>query len=348
MDIVKQSVGIDVSQKELVVCLGKMDSEFNPELYAFKVFKNTEHGHKSLLIWVKAHTLEEVKLRFVMEATGVYHESFAYFLDEKGYDFSVVLPNKISNYIRTLNLNTKTDKSDSKAIAMFGLERKLDKWHQPKKIFREMKQLTRERDQVVHERTKVKNQSHAEKAEARPNKKSLERLNERLLLLNKQEIEIKQEIEDLIKEDKELHKTINEICTTPGIGLLTVSIVLAESNGFELVKNKRQLVSYAGYDIRERQSGTSIKGKARISKRGNKHIRKAMYFPGWTAIRHDEHFKTIFSRHISKHGIKMKAGVVIQRKLLEMIYTIYKTGVPYDKDYHKQYEGEIKEEIVNI
>lgn len=280
MVIVKQSVGIDVSQKELVVCLGKMDSEFNPELYAFKVFKNTEHGRISLLKWVKAHTLAEINLRFVMEATGVYHESLAYFLDEKGYDLSVVLPNKISNYIRSLNLNTKTDKSDSKAIAMFGLERKLDDWHQPKKIFREIKQLTRERDQVVHERTQVKNKTHAEKAEAKPNIKSLERLKERLILLNRQEKDIKQEIEDLIKEDHKLHETINKICTIPGIGLLTVSIVLAESNGFELIKNKRQLVSYAGFDIRERQSGTSIKGKARISKRGNKFIRKAMYFPG--------------------------------------------------------------------
>jgi len=348
MDIIKQAVGIDVSQKELVVCLGRMDAEFNLELYAFKVFKNTEHGQKSLLIWVKKHTLESVNLRFVMEATGVYHESFAYFLDEKGYDLSVVLPNKISNYIRSLNLNTKTDKSDSKAIAMFGLERKLDKWHRPKKIFREMKQLTRERDQVINERTMVKNQTHAEKTEARPNKSSLERLKERLLLLNKQEKEIKKEIEELIKEDKELNEIVKKICTTPGIGLITVSVVLAETNGFELVKNKKQIVSYAGFDVRERQSGTSIKGKARISKRGNKNIRKAMYFPGWTAIRHDERFKTIFSRHISKHGIKMKAGVVIQRKLLEMIYTIYKTGIPYDKDYLQKQELEIKEEIENI
>jgi len=348
MDIIKQAVGIDVSQKELVVCLGRMDAEFNLELYAFKVFKNTEHGQKSLLIWVKKHTLESVNLRFVMEATGVYHESFAYFLDEKGYDLSVVLPNKISNYIRSLNLNTKTDKSDSKAIAIFGLERKLDKWHRPKKIFREMKQLTRERDQVINERTMVKNQTHAEKTEARPNKSSLERLKERLLLLNKQEKEIKKEIEELIKEDKELNEIVKKICTTPGIGLITVSVVLAETNGFELVKNKKQIVSYAGFDVRERQSGTSIKGKARISKRGNKNIRKAMYFPGWTAIRHDERFKTIFSRHISKHGIKMKAGVVIQRKLLEMIYTIYKTGIPYDKDYLQKQELEIKEEIENI
>jgi transposase len=348
MDIVKQAVGIDVSQKELVVCLGRMDTEFSPELYAHKVFNNTEHGHKTLLLWVKKHTEESINLRFVMEATGVYHESFAYFLDEKGYDLSIVLPNKISNYIRSFNLKSKNDKADSRAIAMFGLERKLESWHRPKRVYREMKQLTRERDQVLHERTMVKNRLHAEKVEARPNEHSIVRLKERLLLLNKQEKEIKQEIDDLVKSDNEVHETVKIICTIPGIALLTATIILAETNGFELIKNKKQLVSYAGLDIRERQSGTSINGKARITKRGNKNLRKAMYFPAWTAIRGDERLKLIFSRHVANHGIKMKAGVVIQRKLLEMVYALYKTRKPYDKDYLQRDEEEIKEKLVNI
>lgn len=344
MSIVKQSVGIDVSQKELVVCLGRMDSEFFSELFAHKVFKNTEHGHKTLLTWVKKHSLESVKLRFVMEATGVYHESFAYFLDEKGYNLSVVLPNKISNYIRSFNLKSKNDKADSRAIAMFGLERKLDDWHCPKQVFREMKQLTRERDQVLHERTIIKNQLHAEKTEARPNQNSIARLKERRSLLNEQEAEINKEIEELVKNDKELHKTIALICTIPGIGLITASVVLAETNGFELIRNKKQLVSYAGFDIREKQSGTSVNGKSRITKRGNKNLRKAMYFPAWTAIKHDERYKMIYSQHIANHGIKMKAGVVIQRKLLEMVYTMYKTGIPYDKNYLQNQE-EIKKTV---
>jgi len=344
MDIVKQSVGIDVSQKELVVCLGRMDNEFSPELYAHKTFKNTEHGHMSLLKWVKKNTLESVNLRFIVEATGVYHETFAYFLDEKGYSLSVVLPNKISNYIRSLNIKSKNDKSDSRVIAMFGLERKLDDWHRPKQIFKEMKQLTRERDQVLHERTMVKNQLHAENAEARPNQSSIIRLKERLLLLNKQEKEINKEIEELIKTDKELHEIIAIICTIPGVGLITASVVLGETNGFELIKNKQQLVSYAGLDVRERQSGTSINGKTRITKRGNKHLRKAMYFPAWTAIGREERYKTIFSNHVSRHGIKMKAGVVIQRKLLELIYAIYKSGVPYDKDYLEN-QAKTKKEV---
>lgn len=344
MNIVKQSVGIDVSQKELVVCLGRVDNEFSPELYAHKVFKNTEHGHKTLLLWVKKNTLESVNLRFVMEATGVYHESFAYFLDEKGYNLSVVLPNKISNYIRSFNLKSKNDKADSRSIAMFGLERKLDDWHRPNQVFREMKQLTRERDQVLHERTIIKNQLHAEKVEAKPNQSSIVRLKERISLLKKHVAEINKEIEELVKNDKELHKIIAIICTIPGIGLITASVVLAETNGFELIKNKKQLVSYAGFDVRERQSGTSINGKSRITKRGNKNLRKAMYFPAWTAITHDERYKLLYSRHIANHGIKMKAGVVIQRKLLEMVYAMYKTGVPYDKNYLQNQE-EIKKAV---
>jgi transposase len=87
------------------------------------------------------------------------------------------------------------------------------------------------------------------------------------------------------KSDKKIHDTAKIICTIPGIALLTASTILAETNGFELIKNKRQLVSYAGLDVRERQSGTSINGKSRISKKANKCLRKAMYFPAWIAIR---------------------------------------------------------------
>jgi len=69
---------------------------------------------------------------------------------------SIILPNKISNYARTLDVKTVTDKTASQAIARFGLERKLDNWNPPKAIYRELKQLTRERDQIVEQRAMVK------------------------------------------------------------------------------------------------------------------------------------------------------------------------------------------------
>ena len=331
--IVKQIVAIDVALKELVVCLGRMYDDWSPELYANKTFANTEKGMEALVLWVKKQIEDQVSLRFVMEATGVYHEVLAYFLEEKGYELSIVLPNKISNYMRTLDVKTITDKTASQAIAMFGLERKLDNWKRPKEIYRKLRQLTRERDQIIQERTIVKNQLHAEQAEAWPNKTSLKRIKDRISILNKQEKEIKAEVATLIAQDEEVKKIIVIICSLPGIGLLTAAIVLAETNGFDLIRNKRQLTSYAGFDIKEKQSGTSVKGKSRISKKGNKYLRKAMHLPALTAIRHNERFKAIFARLVSKHGIKMKAAVAIQRKLLEMIYTLYKTNKPFDKNY---------------
>ena len=105
-----------------------------------------------------------------------------------------------------------------------------------------------------------------------------------------------------------------------------------------MIRNKRQLTSYAGLDVKEKQSGTSVKGKPRISKKGNRHLRKAMHMPALAAIRHDERFKAIFTRLVSRHGIKMKAAVAVQRKLLEMIYTIYKTKTAFDQDYLKEEE----------
>lgn len=126
--VIKQVVGIDVAQKELVVTFGLLSEDFSVDLSKFKVFKNTEAGVKSLIEWVDKLKNENIDINFVMEATGVYHQKFAYYLSDKGYNISIILPNKISNYMRTLELKTITDKSCSQAISQFGLERKLDRW----------------------------------------------------------------------------------------------------------------------------------------------------------------------------------------------------------------------------
>jgi transposase len=115
--------------------------------------------------------------------------------------------------------------------------------------------------------------------------------------------------------------------------VLTAATVLAETNGFELVNNKRQLSSYAGLDVVEKQSGTSVKGKPGISKKGNKHLRKALHLPALSAIRNDERYKAIFARLVARHGVKMKAVVAVQRRILELMYVLYRTNTPYDKNF---------------
>ncbi len=77
--LLKQVVGIDVAQKELVVSLGNMDQEATTNIYAYKTFSNNEKGFIALVLWVSKQTREDAPLRYVMEATGVYHEAVAYF-----------------------------------------------------------------------------------------------------------------------------------------------------------------------------------------------------------------------------------------------------------------------------
>lgn len=341
--IVKQVLAIDVDQKLLVTTLGRMYDDWVPELYAHKTFANTKKGFESLLGWVKKNTVAEVTVRFVMEATGVYHEALAYFLDDNEEEVTVVLPNKISNYMRTLETKTITDKTASEAIARFGLERKLEAWKRPKDLYKKLRQLTRERDQIVTERTMVKNQFHAEQAEAEPNKSSITRTKARIQILDKQEQEIKTELAGLIATDPDVKKIVVLLCSLSGVGVLTAATVLGEANGFELIRNRRQLASYAGFDVKEKQSGTSVKGKPKISKRGNKYLRKAMHLPALSAIRHDERFKAVFARMVAKHGIKMKAAVAVQRKLLEMMFTLYKTNQKYEKEYLIKSTGQLKQ-----
>lgn len=331
--IVKQVCGIDVAQKELVVTQGRLSDNLHPELFAHKSFPNTDKGFAGLLDWVNKLTDASVKVQFVMEATGIYHERLAYFLHSKEQAVSIVMPNKISNYFRTLEVKTVTDKTASEAISRFGLERNLDNWKPVTPVYKKLRQLTRERDQLVQARTVAKNQLHAEQAEAEPNKTTVSRVRKLITLLDKQEQEIKAEISAIVKQNEGVKQKVELITSIPGVGLLTAITVLAETNGFELIRNKKQLTSYAGLDVKEKLSGTSVKGKPRISKKGNKYLRKSMHLPALSAIRNNERFKAIFIRLVSKHGVKMKAATAVQRKLLELIYIIFKTEKVYDREY---------------
>jgi transposase len=336
MKILKQVVGIDVSQKELAVSVGRLKEDLISEIHGYRTFTNTSSGFAELMEWVKRLTVPEVPIRFVMEATGVYHESLAYYLVDHEQLVSIVMPNKMSNFQRTLPIKTITDKTASQVITSFGLEKSLANWKRPKKIYSELRHLTRERDQLIEQKAALKNQLHAEQAQAYPGEKTIQRIELHIQFVAQQEKEIMQEIKGHISQDQQVKGQVKLLESVPGVGTLTATIILSETNGFDLIRNKKQLTSYAGLDVREKESGTSVKAKPKISKKGNRHLRKAMHFPALTAIRHDERFKAIFARLVQKHGIKMKAAVAVQRKLLELVYAIYKTNKPYDKGYLTQ------------
>jgi transposase len=178
--------------------------------------------------------------------------------------------------MKSLSLKSLDDKTCSRAIAQFGLERKLERWQAPDSNYREIRQLTRERSQVIDERTAINNKLHADINKANPMPPSLKRAKQRIQFLDKQEIN--KEIQVITNKFEEIKKNVEILESIPRIGYLTPLTILAEINNFDLIKSKKKLTSYDGYDIVHKTSGTSVNSKETISKKGNKHLSKALQF----------------------------------------------------------------------
>jgi len=337
-NIIRQCVGIDCAKDELVCCLSVFTADLSVEVKVNQVFKNNASGIQKLISWAEKNKVKEHDLYFAVEATGVYHQLLAHMLSDQQKLISVILPNMISAHMRSLNLKTITDKSSAAAIADYGVKNKSELWKKPDNVIYRVRNLMREKNQLSEDSVITKNRLHAEQTSINCSEKTVARMNQRLQMIEKQIKEIFKEAAEIIKENKEIQEKISKICTIPGVGLNTALSVVGETFGFSLVKNSRQLVSYAGLDIRVKDSGISVKSKPRISKRGNKNIRKALYFPAISAARYNPNLTALYARLVGRHGIKMKASVALQRKILVLIYTIWKTGKPFDAEYEQRKE----------
>jgi transposase len=273
-----------------------------------------------------------------MEATGVYYEELAYFLNEKGEKLSVQLAQKMKYFAKSNNLKTKTDKVDSKVIAEFGIEKNLkgtDFWIPPSEDFKMIRNLTREHTSLKKVQSAAKAQLHALNHSHKPYEEVVNMKKEQIAFYEQQIKKTKKEILKLVKTDNELYEKIKKIETTKGIGFMTIITVLTEVNGFLLFTSIRQLVSYAGLDVVEDSSGNH-KGRTKISKKGNARIRSALYMPALNAIQYNKDLQTFYERVTDDREVKQQGVVAVMRKLLIIIYTLWKKNEEYIEDYQNK------------
>jgi len=332
--IIKQAVGIDVSKDSVTVRYGSMDKEQNQLITNSVTFDNAPNGHEKLFIWAQKQKLsDDVPLWFLMEATGVYYENLAYFLSEKAdQKVVVILPNKAKSFSKTLEQKSKTDDIDSKNLTILALGKPLTAWNITPELMRQLKALTREHLTLKEMATQVKNQMHAKKNSYKPLKQTIRRLQQQLNLYYKQLKDIEKQIHELVDSDKDLKDRIDKIDKIEGLGLMTIVTIIAETNGFALIENQRQLTSYSGLDVVHNSSGLK-KGKTSISKKGNKFIRRALFMPALVAIRYNQKLKELFIRLVAKKNVKKVALIAVARKLLVLIYTIWKNNTDYIPNY---------------
>lgn len=341
MEINRQCLGIDCAKKDFMTSLAVADQSQQIEHKTTHKFLMNDAGFKVFQKWIGKHCDASLPLVIVLEATGVYHEKLLNFLYDLGYAVALVHPKRAKDFSKTLEVKKVTDKIASRYLATMGLEKKLPLWIKPKQIFRDMRVLTREQDQIQGKITMIKNEMEAEVYRQAVNKSTLKRLTAELKLLKSHKADVLKEIKAIVKTDEQLQKKISDLETIPGVGFQTASVIVAETQGFAQVKNKRQLVSYCGLDVINQESGTSINTKRKISKKGNRRIRKALHMPALTSITHGEN-KALFLRIVGRTGIKMKGVVASQRKLLILMYTLWKNDTQFDPDYEAKKEGDLK------
>jgi transposase len=336
----KYSVGLDVSSKKIDACMSIIDEKQKVVVKSSTQIANTKKGFENLEQWILKHKKEEIPVVICMEATGIYHENCAYYLFEKGFDTSIILPNKAKKYIEAIGLKSKNDSIDAKGLAQMGAEQCLEPWQPMGTFFYELRLLTRQHQNITELKTVIKNQLEALSFAMHQLESVTDQLKQTVQLFEKQLKELDKIILTHIKSNKEVAERVKNICTMKGLGVLSVATVLAETNGFNLFKNYKQVVSYAGYDVVEAQSGTRV-GKTKISKRGNSRIRRILHMPSLVVIQCQvKPFKSLWDRTYEKHGIKMKSYVAVQKKILVMIYHLWKKNQAYDATYQDNIQEE--------
>lgn len=330
--VLKESLGIDVSKDSLSFCLGVLKVNLTKDFIPGSDVSNQTSGFKKLDVWVRKNISLKALPTIVLESTGVYHEGIAYYLHHKGYKVSILQSGRVKRYAQSLDQRSKTDALDSKMLSMLGCERQLSAWEPPCVGLQKLRALSRERSSLVKERSLELNRAHALNKAVYNDPQTGKRYQQRMELLKGQIAEIEFEMQTVIKADVELTTKIGYLESIPGVSFISAATVVAETLGFSTISSGKQLTSYAGYDVVLRESG-NYKGKTRISKKGNKHIRAVLHMPSMTAIRINPSLKPFYERLKPKKAKPLIALIAVQRKLLVLMYSLWKNNEYYDPEY---------------
>jgi transposase len=318
------ALGIDIAKLKFNVCL------INPSgKLKHKVFLNTAVGFQELDAWLIKHGAPSVHA--CMEATGAYGEALALHLHEAGQQVSVINPAAVKAFAGSRLSRTKTDKVDAELIARFCQAQQPLAWTPPAPEVRELQALVRRLEALTEMRVAEQNRLEAIIV-VEAVRSSVE---EHIGYLDKQIKQTQAAIRRHIDSHPDLRRQSELLDSIPGIAEATAAALLAEIVDVTQYRSARQVAAYAGLVPRERYSGSSVRGRTRLSKIGNARLRKALYFPAITALRCSPFFQA-WAQGLRERG-KCKMSIIgaAMRKLIHLAYGVLKTGQPFDPEWLK-------------
>jgi transposase len=315
-------VGIDVAKAKLDVALKQPAGKWKT-----KVVANSPAGFEELRAWLAKHGVSVAHV--CMEATGVYWERSAEDLVDHGFAVSVINPAQIKAFGGALGLRTKTDAVDAKLIAEFCSSRAPALWQPPSKSVRRLRALVGRRDALVELRTQELNR--LEVAATETVKSSIETV---LVTLNEQIAQIERQIARDVDDDPTLRQQSVLLASIPGVGDKTIATFLSHYGGELRFDKTRQAVAFAGLDTQKHESGSSVNGKPRISKKGHSSIRRALYMPAVVAMTRTPWGRAFSNRLLAAGKPKKLILGALMRKIVAIAYGVLKSGTPFNPALH--------------
>jgi transposase len=315
-------VGLDVAKAKLDVALRRPAGKWRS-----KVVPNTPAGFEQLRVWLAKQGVSCAHV--CMEATGVYWEAVATDLADHGFAVSVVNPAQIKSYAGALGVRSKTDVVDSKVIAEFCADRSPTLWRPASKSVRTLRALVGRREALMD--LLGQEQNRLEVAATEVVRSSIEQV---IAHLSDQIKKIEQQIAKDIDDDPTLRQQRELLDSIPGMGDKTIPMFLSHYGGDLRFEKSRQAVAFAGLDIKQYESGTSVRGKPRMSKKGHTNIRGALYMPAVVAMTRTAWGKAFSSRLLAAGKPKMVILGALMRKIVMIAYGVLKSGTPFNPALH--------------
>lgn len=273
----------------------------------------------------------------VMESTGYYHYRLAKYLSDMGVKVTVENPLSVKRFIQMRLSRVKTDRSDARMIYEYAQVSELRIWEEGTRQRQAILQLISLSLFCEKQRTALKNKLHGEEVLGRPSALAVSSMRSQLLHIKKQQGTLEKELLSLVRQDHgELLKRIE---TIKGIGRKTALFLIVVTNGFEKFENASQLCSFAGTTPIIRQSGSSLRARARISKMGNRRLRKLLFMCSFSASRHNKTCRELYQRLLAKGKSKKSALLAVCNKLLKQAFAIAKSGLNYDAQHRGSLAG---------
>lgn len=326
MKKVQHIIGADLAKKSIDLSCHPLKSHIQIE--------NTEQGYKQLIEWLNKQKINLSTVMIVMEHTGLYSFNLEAFLHQHQILFVKVNALAIK---RSLGLvRGKTDQIDAARIAAYGYEKReqLIPATLVDDSLKRLQMLYSTRERLVKHRAAlicaIKEYRHIGIQEKDLILQSHLKI---IKELDKQIERLENETELIIENQEALQQNFRLLTSIKGVGKVLALASIIKTNNFTRFDAARKFACFCGTAPFEHSSGTSIKGRTRVSHLADKKMKTLLDLSAKSAIQHDKELKAYYLKRIGMGKSKMSTINIVRNKILYRMFAVIKRQTPFVPDY---------------